>query len=144
MAPLSIAAVNNIASTLANMGRTAEAVAMARKSLDLERRSSGPDSPDTIWSENNLASNLEKDGKLAEATDLYRDVLRRARTVFTHGEWDLGQFEYRLAKLLLDTGHQAEARALLTESIALFTRSLGTADPHTKRALAALAALPPP
>jgi non-specific serine/threonine protein kinase len=144
MAPLSIAAVNNIASTLANMGRTAEAVAMARKSLDLERRSSGPDSPDTIWSENNLASNLEKDGKLAEATDMYRDVLRRARAVFTHGEWDLGQFEFRLAKLLLGAGHQAEGRPLLTDSVALLTRSLGPADPHTKRALAALAALPPP
>jgi non-specific serine/threonine protein kinase len=138
LADLSRATVNNLASTLVNMGRTTEAVAMAQTALDLERRVSGPDSADSIWRENNLASNLEKDGRLADATAMYRDVLKRARAVYTHGEWDLGQFEYRLAKLLINTGKAEEGRPLLADSVAILTHSLGPAAVPTTRASALL------
>jgi hypothetical protein len=111
---------------------------MAQTALDLERRVSGPDSADSIWRENNLASNLEKDGRLADATAMYRDVLKRARAVYTHGEWDLGQFEYRLAKLLINTGKAEEGRPLLADSVAILTHSLGPAAVPTTRASALL------
>jgi non-specific serine/threonine protein kinase len=142
-AALSSAVVNNMASTLANMGRTKEAIVMAQKALDFARRASGPDSPDAIWRENNLASNYEKDGNFTAAEPLFRDVIRRARTVFGHGEYDLGQFDYRLGKLLAATGRAAEARPLLVESVAILSKSLGPDAPRTASARAALAALPP-
>jgi non-specific serine/threonine protein kinase len=140
---LSGAAMGNVASTLASMGRTRDAIVMAQKSLDVARGAGGADSPDSIRRENKLASLYERDGNLAAAEPLFRDVVRRARTVFGHGEYDLGQFEYRLGKLLAATGRAAEARPLLVESVAILGKSLGPVAPRTVSARAALAALPP-
>ncbi len=142
-AVLSGAAMGNVASTLASMGRARDAIAMAQKSLDVARRASGADSPDSIRRENKLAGIYEKDGNVAAAETLFRDVVRRARVVFGHGEFELGQFEFGLGQLLAQTGRAAEARPLLVEGVAILSKSLGPDAPRTVRARGALAALPP-
>ena len=137
-ASLSRAAMNNTADALDRMGRTRDAVIMAKHVLDVERGVSGADSPDALWNENNLASDYEKDGNLPAAEAQFRDLVQRSRPVFNHGEYDLGQFEFRLGKVLAAEGKIDEARGLLTASLAIFDKSLGPADPHTARAEAAL------
>ena len=138
---LSLGTLNNIASTLNHMGRSKDAIPLARKVLDLQSRLTGPDHADTLWDENNLASAYQQDGDLAETEALFRDVVDRARRVFTHGEWDLGQFVFRLGAVLAKEGKADEARGLLQESITILAAALGSDDTHTKRAEAELAAL---
>ena len=136
-ASLSRAAMNNTADALDRMGRTRDAVIMAKHVLDVERGVSGADSPAALWNENNLASDYEKDGNLPAAEAQFRDLVQRSRPVFNHGEYDLGQFEFRLGKVLAAEGKIDEAGELLTASLAIFDKSLGPADPHTARAEAA-------
>jgi non-specific serine/threonine protein kinase len=137
-ADLSRAAMNNIADVLGQMGRNAEAIAVAQHVLDAQRNVSGADSPDALWNQNNLASYYEKDGNLPASEAQFRDVVQRARRVFDHGEYDLGQFEYRLGMVLAKEGKLPEARDWLAESLAICMKSLGPADPHTARVRAAL------
>jgi non-specific serine/threonine protein kinase len=134
---------NNIANTLAFMGREKEAIALGVKTLQLEREDLGPDHPDTIWFENNLANFYERADDLPNAEATYRDVLARARRVFTKGEWDVGHFAWHLGVVLAKEGKTEEARALLSESVAILSVALGKDSDRTKRAEAALAALPP-
>ena len=101
----------------------------------------GPDHPDTIWFENNLANFYERNHDLATAESTYRDVIARARRVFTKGEWDLGHFIYHLGVVLAAEGKTDEARSALGESVKILTAGLGKDSPRTKRAQAALDAL---
>jgi non-specific serine/threonine protein kinase len=133
---------NDIANALAFAGRAKEAIPMGQKAFDLQRRALGPDAADTLWFENNLADYYHRDGNLAEAETLYRDIVARARTTFPPGQWDLGHFEYHLGEVLGQEGKIAEARAVLSESVALLTKVLGADHARTKRAVAALEALP--
>jgi DNA-binding winged helix-turn-helix (wHTH) protein/tetratricopeptide (TPR) repeat protein len=141
---LSRGAMNNIASTLNHMGRSKDAIPLAQKVLDIQRRLTGPDDVDTLWNENNLASTYQQDGDLAQTEVLFRDVVSRARRVFTHHEWDLGQFLFRLGAVLAKEGKADEARSLLQESATILATALGPEDAHTKRAEAELAALARP
>jgi non-specific serine/threonine protein kinase len=133
---------NDIANVLAFTGREKEAIAMGRKALDLQRRALGPDHPDTLWFQNNLADYYHRDNNLAQAESLYRDLVTRARLVFPHGEWDLGHFEFHLGEVLAQEGRTTEARAVLTDSVAILSKSLGADDHHTTRAKALLVSLP--
>ncbi|HEX3666414.1 MAG TPA: tetratricopeptide repeat protein [Rhizomicrobium sp.] len=133
---------NNVANTLAFMGREPEAIALGLKTLALERKDLGPDHPDTIWFENNLANFYERNRDLATAEATYRDVVARARRVFTKGEWDLGHFLYHLGAVLAAEGKNDAARATLGKSVKILTTALGKDSPRTKRAQAALDALP--
>ncbi|MEI9929585.1 MAG: tetratricopeptide repeat protein [Rhizomicrobium sp.] len=131
-------AYNNIAGSLSNMGRTKEAIVAGRKAWDLERRAAGADNPDTLWFENNLAMDYRKDGNLAEALTLWTDAVQRGRKTFTHGEWDLAHFLYRLGETQQLLGNVEAAHATLVESVSRFTTALGPRNPRTKAAEAAL------
>ena len=130
---------NNIASVLASMGHTKEAIAAGRKAFELERRAAGPDNPDTIWFENNLATYHLKDGNAAEAVRIWTDVVQRGRGQFTHGEWDLAHFLFHLGEAQTIAGDRQGARASLTESVARFTTALGPKNERTLKAKVALA-----
>jgi len=133
---------NDIANTLAFMGRENEAIALGLKTLQLEREDLGPDHPDTIWFENNLANFYDRAHDLANSEAMYRDVLERARRVFKKGEWDVGHFAWHLGAVLAEEGKISEARGLLQESVAILTAALGKDSARTKHAAASLAALP--
>jgi hypothetical protein len=61
--------------------------------------------------------------------------------VVTHGEYDLGQFEAHLGDVLAREHKTDEARAVLTDSVAILTRSVGPGDTYTTRAQALLAGI---
>jgi tetratricopeptide (TPR) repeat protein len=77
---------NNVANTLAWLGREQEAIAVGLKALQLDREDIGPDHPDSIWFENNLANFYDRAHDLVRAEATYRDVLNRARRAFPNGE----------------------------------------------------------
>lgn len=129
---------NNIANTLASMGRTKEAIAAGEKAWNIESRAAGADNPDTLWFENNLANYYLKDGNAAKAAEVWADVVRRGRHRFTHGEWDLAHFLYHLGEAEAATGNTSAARATLLESVQRFTTALGAQNPRTRNAKAAL------
>jgi non-specific serine/threonine protein kinase len=132
---------NILAKTLADSGRPGEAIPLAEKAFALQRDARGPDNEDTLWIEANLAEDHRLAGDLAGAETLYRDIAARSRRAFTHGEWDLGHFEFLLGNVLAQRGNIGEARTVLSESVAALTRSLGADNPRTARARAALAKL---
>jgi non-specific serine/threonine protein kinase len=101
-ANLSVAAVNNMAQAMAKMGRTKDAIAMGERALGLWRRSVGPDQANTLRAERNLAMDYRQDGNLARAEALLRDAVDRARRMFTHGEYYLGQYERELDEVLAE------------------------------------------
>jgi len=135
-------AMSNIASALRYMGRTKEALPIAQKVLDLNRRVEGPDEEDTLWAAHNLAIDYRMDGNLPQAESILRDVVTRARRVFIHGEYYPGLYESELGEVLALEHKPAEARTLLTESLATLTKSLGPTHRHTIHAQSLLASLP--
>ena len=129
---------NNVANTLAWLGREQEAIAVGLKALQLDREDIGPDHPDSIWFENNLANFYDRAHDLARAEATYRDVLIRARRAFTHGEWDVGHFSYHLGAVLVEEGKTEEARIYLQDAVRILTAALGKDSVRTKRAQDAL------
>jgi non-specific serine/threonine protein kinase len=109
-ANLSVAAVNNMAQAMARMGRTKDAIALGERAFDLWVRSIGPDAAMTLRAERNLAMDYRQDGNLARAESLLRDVVDRARRLFTHGEYYLGQYESELAAVLAQERKLADAK----------------------------------
>ncbi len=141
---LSRMGLNNVANTLAFMGRVPEAIEKQKKALELQREAVGVDHPDTLWLENNLANFYDRNGDLAQAEATYRDAIERGRRQFTKGEWDLGHFIFRLGQVLAKEGRIAEARATIEEGLAILKAALGPDHARTKRAQEALDALAQP
>ncbi len=138
---LTRAGYNNVANTLAFMGREKEAIAIGLKTLLLQRADLGADHPDTIWFENNLANFYDRDRNFAMAEATYRDVLARAQRTFGPGAWDTGHFTYHLGAVLAEEGKTPEAKRDLEQAVEILTKSLGKDNPRTKRAAAALEAI---
>jgi non-specific serine/threonine protein kinase len=135
---LSRFAMNGVAKMLTAMGRPREAIPLAQKAFELQRAAEGPANEDTLWIEASLADALDHAGETARAEAEYRNIVAQAHVAFTHGEWDLGHFEYLLGALLAKEGKSAEARATLADSVAQLTRSLGPNDAATQSATLAL------
>jgi tetratricopeptide (TPR) repeat protein len=71
----------NLASSLDQQGKYAEAEAMNRQTLQLKETVLGKDHPDTLMSMMNLASSLHQQGKYAEAEAMNRQTLHLQETV---------------------------------------------------------------
>jgi len=132
---------NILAKTLAESGRPREAIPLAEKAFTLQRDARGPDNEDTLWIEANLAEDHRLAGDLPAAEAICRDIVARSQHAFTHGEWDVGHFEFLLGTVLAQAGKVAEARTVLSDSVAALTRSLGADNVRTARAREALAKL---
>jgi hypothetical protein len=79
--PGTLAAMNNLASSLHGQGKHAEAEQMFRELLPVQRRVLGPEHPYTLTTVTNLANSLHGQGKHAEAERMYREVLDVRRRV---------------------------------------------------------------
>jgi tetratricopeptide (TPR) repeat protein len=140
-ADLSQATLGNLATALVQLGRAKEAIALARQVFEVQRGRTGADSADTLWAESNLADDTALSGDLAGAETLFADAVARGRHVFSHGEWDLGAFTLHLGRVLAQEGKDGQARAALTDSVAILQARLGAGDARTMRAKLALAAI---
>jgi serine/threonine protein kinase len=136
--------MNDLAYALSKLGRTDEAIQQQERAVALDAKTVGADHPEALWREKSLGGFYEHAGNTAKAESIYRDVLTRARTRFTNGEWDLGQMAFALGTLLVREGKTEEARPVLQESVAVFDKALGPDDAHTKAARTAYDALGEP
>ena len=130
--------LNNVAHADAGLGRLDEAIALEGKVVEIEKRLGGPDQVDAIWHVDDVAGFYDRNGDAKTAESLYREVIARARALPLTGQWRFGNFAFHLGSLLATEGKTDEAKALLTESVATLTATLGAADAHTKSAQAAL------
>jgi CHAT domain-containing protein len=73
--PLTAHSYNNLALTLLDQRKSAEAEAMHRRALAIFLRALGADHPNTAQSHNNLALTLRDQGKYAEAEAMFRRAL---------------------------------------------------------------------
>ena len=72
--PLTLAAANNLAGSLAGQGKHAEAEGMLREVLAVRKRVQGAEHPLTLATVNRLARSLNSQGKHAEAEEIQREV----------------------------------------------------------------------
>ncbi len=135
---LSQAALGNLASALALGGRPQDAIPLATEVYNVARDRDGAGSANALWAENNLADDQARAGELAAAETGFTDIVTRGRSIFTHGEYDLGIFLMHLGEVLKREGKDADARKVLTESVSILQASLGAGDARTLRARAAL------
>ena len=84
--PDTLATMNNLASTLRELGKPAEVEAMQREVLAAEREVLGARHPSTLTAMSNLASTLYELGKHAEAEAMQREVLTARQELHAEAE----------------------------------------------------------
>ena len=104
---------NNLAATLGDQGKYAEAEAMHRRALAIRLKALGEDHPDTATSYNNLAVTLGSQGKYAEAEAMHRRALAIRLKALGEDHPDTAISYNNLAVTLRDQGKHAEAEPLL-------------------------------
>jgi hypothetical protein len=73
--------LHNLAESLRQQGKYAEAEALYRQTVQLQETVLGKDHPDTLGSMTGLASSLRQQGKYVEAEAIHRQVLQLQETV---------------------------------------------------------------
>jgi non-specific serine/threonine protein kinase len=139
---LALAVLNNIAKATAMSGHPADAIPLAEKAFHLYRAAYGPDGEDVLHAESNLAEDNRLAGNLAASETISRDVVTRARRLFTHGEYYPGLYESVLGEVLAQEHKNEEARSFLTDGLAILMKSVGPTHKHTLHAQTVLASLP--
>src|SRR5271157_2474037 len=122
---------NNLAATLHDQGKYAEAEAMHRQALAITRKALGEDHPDTAGSYNNLAETLRAQGKYAEAEAMHRRALAITRKALGEDHPDTAGSYNNLAATLSAQGKYAEAEALHRRALAIRLKALGKDHPDT-------------
>jgi tetratricopeptide (TPR) repeat protein len=102
----------NIAISLSQQGKYAEAEAMDWQALQLQETVLGKDHPDTLASMNNLAESLRQQGKYAEAEAMHRQALQLKETALGKDHPDTLMSMKNLALSLGQQGKYAEAKAI--------------------------------
>jgi eukaryotic-like serine/threonine-protein kinase len=71
--------MSNLANVYRSQGKYAQAEALSRQALEIQRRVVGPDHPDTLYSMNNLADVYYQQSKSSQAEALYGQILAERR-----------------------------------------------------------------
>jgi tetratricopeptide (TPR) repeat protein len=124
-------ALLDLANTLRNQGKLAEAETEFRTVLDSRLRVLGPDHPDTLASRNNLATVLAQQGKLAEAEAAFREALAGQELILGPDHPDTLASRNNLASILAEQGQIAEAEAAFHAVLDSRSRVLGPDHPDT-------------
>jgi tetratricopeptide (TPR) repeat protein len=123
--------MNNLALSLSDQGKHAEAEQMQRELLDVERRVLGPEHPRTLATMNNYALSLGAQGKHAEAEQMQRELLDLHRRVLGPEHPHTLTTMNNLARTMNRQGKRAEAEPIFRELLDLRRRVLGPEHPHT-------------
>jgi tetratricopeptide (TPR) repeat protein len=124
-------AASNLASSLGEQGKLAEAEAMLRDLLPVQQRVFGPEHPQTLGTTMNLAIALSEQGKYAEAEAMLRDLLPVHRRVHGPEHPNTLMATNNLASTLVKQAKHAEAEAMLRESLPVQRRVHGPEHPNT-------------
>ncbi|MCC5824196.1 MAG: serine/threonine-protein kinase [Phycisphaerales bacterium] len=130
-APVTLDAVDNLASVLTQRQRLDEAAPLFESVIEIRTRTLGPDHPDTLKAMSNLGALHDRAGRAREAHDLHAAVLSaRRRTLGENHEQTLASMN-NLANALDDLGRIDEAAALLGRVLRAQTQADGADHPRT-------------
>lgn len=117
--------------TYQGLARFADAEAQFRSALEISRRASGEEHPDTLEAKNGVATALGSLNKYDEAEALFRSCLESARRVLGPEHPQTLDYLSNLASLMRDRGRMEEAETLLKEAMEISTHVLGAEHPDT-------------
>ncbi len=121
-------ALSNLALTVNERGDPAAAEAMFREALAIGRASLGRDHPANAQRLANLANALRLEHKLAEAVARNEEALAISRPALGRDHPTVARQEVGLARIYLDQGRPAAARALLLHVLEVQQRSYAAGD----------------
>jgi eukaryotic-like serine/threonine-protein kinase len=134
-----LAAMNNLALSYQEAGRTDEAIKLQEEVLTLDRKVLGPEHPDTLSAMHNLAIAYFDSGRKDEALKLREEVLTLRRNVNGPEHPDTLKAMATLALSYFDAGRKDEALKLREEVLTLDRKVLGPEHPDTLKAMDNLA-----
>jgi tetratricopeptide (TPR) repeat protein len=114
-----IALSAKLAKCLYSNGRYSEAHQVHERTLDLQIKSSGPDSPDTLRTMFGLAEALSHQGKYKEAEKLHRKTLELREKVLGAQNAEVGRSMNYLAQAMFQDGKYVEAEKMHREALDL-------------------------
>ncbi|HTW31420.1 MAG TPA: serine/threonine-protein kinase [Candidatus Sulfotelmatobacter sp.] len=129
--PDTLDSMRNLAGTLDDEAKFAEAEKMLRETLDTELRVLGPKDPKTLFSMDDLAGVLFEQGHYAEAEKLRRQALDGERRVLGPDSHDVLLTTSSLGRILTAEGRYSEAEKLQREGLDIARRTLGEDQPNT-------------
>jgi tetratricopeptide (TPR) repeat protein len=122
---------NDLAATLVDMGRTAEAEPLYRQAWADFTRDQGEDAPKALTAASNLAQALLANDRAAEAEPILRRVLTVRRTTLGQTHPDTIGSLNNLAQALSQLGRHDEARPLQRQAWDQARATLGEDHPNT-------------
>jgi hypothetical protein len=129
--PSTLASANNLATSLSNQGKHADAERIGREVHEVQKRVLGAEHPSTLASANNLATSLSNQGKHADAERIQREVHEVVMRVLGAEHPHTLASANNLATSLSDQGKHADAERMLLAALASCQRVLGPAHPNT-------------
>jgi tetratricopeptide (TPR) repeat protein len=122
--------LNNLAGVVRAQGRYAEAEALYREALEIDRATIGEGHPSYATHLNNLAGVVEDQGRYAEAEGLYREAREIDRATIGEGHPDYAIDLNNLANVVKAQGRYAEAEGLYREALEIGRVTIGEGHPN--------------
>jgi tetratricopeptide (TPR) repeat protein len=126
-----LAAESNLACSLSQQGKNAEAEPMYRRLHEVRMRVHGAEHPDTLATANNLATSLSKQGKYVDAERIEREVHGVQKRVHGAEHPSTLNSANNLATSLSRQGKYADAERIQREVLEVQKRVLGAEHPNT-------------
>jgi hypothetical protein len=126
-----LTSASNLAISLVDQGKYADAERIEREVLGVKKRVLGAEHPSTLTSTSNLATSLSYQGKYADAERIQREVLGVQKRVLGAEHPDTLTSGNNLASSLIDQGKCAEAERINREVLGVQKRVLGAEHPDT-------------
>ncbi|HWA97854.1 MAG TPA: CHAT domain-containing tetratricopeptide repeat protein [Pirellulales bacterium] len=139
-----IAEVAELSRQIGNLyrdGKYAEAIPLAQRVVDLQRKFLGPSNPYYATALNNLANLYKNAGRYTEAEPLFEQAIAVYRQTIGTDAPDFAMGLNNLAGLYEVTGRGTQAEPLYQQVIAINRKALGDAHPNTIAAINNLALL---
>jgi serine/threonine protein kinase len=130
---------DTIGQTYTDLGLYPEAGKQLERALDLRRRASGPEHPDTLGTTSNLAALYDLEAKYAQAESLDSQILEMRRRVLGSEHPDTLKSMMNLAVVYFDEGKYPQAEALQSQTLEIKRRVLGPDHPDTVKSIYNLA-----
>jgi tetratricopeptide (TPR) repeat protein len=130
---------NNLATTLADQGKHAQAEPLYEKALAIRLKVLGERHPDTAHSWHNLAYTLSAQGKYAQAQPLFEKALRIRRKALGETHPHTAASCNGVAYNLADQGKHAQAQLWHEKALAILRQARGEGHPETAQSCKNLA-----
>ena len=134
-------ALNKQVTQLIEQGKYQEAIPIAERAVEVAKRSSGPEHPETGAALDNFGLLFTKIADYGKAEPPLQEALQIRQKVLGPEHPDTPQSLKDLAVLYLDTHEYAKAEPLLKEALRIRQKVLGPGHPDTAQSLNELAVL---